>query len=118
MVVFISEFTRDDVGKHLKTDHRETQVIYNGIALSDEEPAPFPLPTERKFLLSIGKFHSRKNLLSLVRMMTSWRTSPWSSPATTPVPARRRSDHLFASSSLTIGCSRWAGSAKAEEVAL
>jgi len=70
MVVFISEFTRDDVGKHLKTDHRETQVIYNGIALSDEEPAPFPLPTERRFLLSIGKFHSRKNLLSLVRMMT------------------------------------------------
>jgi len=70
IVVFISEFTRNDVRKHLKADHRETRVIYNGIALSDEEPAPFPLPTERRFLLSIGKFHPRKNLLSLVRMMT------------------------------------------------
>jgi len=70
MVVFISEFTRDDVGKHLKTDHRETQVIYNGIALADVEPVPFPLPTASRFLLSIGKFHSRKNLLSLVKMMT------------------------------------------------
>jgi len=70
VVVFVSEFTRDDAGKHLKTGHRETQVIYNGIALTDEGPVPFPLPTERKFLLSIGKFHPRKNLLPLVKMMT------------------------------------------------
>jgi glycosyltransferase involved in cell wall biosynthesis len=67
--VFISEFTRSDVGKHLRIDHRNTRVICNGIALSGEEPLPLPLPTERKFLLSIGKFHPRKNLLSLVRMM-------------------------------------------------
>lgn len=70
VVVFISEFTRDDVGKLLKTDHRKTRVIYNGIALSDVESAPLPLPTQGRFLLSIGKFHPRKNLLPLVRMMS------------------------------------------------
>ena len=71
VIVFVSEFTRNDVQRHLKTDHRETRVIYNGIALAEEEPDPVPLPTEKRFLLSIGKFHYRKNLLSLVRMMAS-----------------------------------------------
>ena len=69
IITFISNFTRDDVVKHLNIESKKTYVIPNGVALSDVRPKKIMLPTNKKFFFSLGKFHSKKNLHLLIKMM-------------------------------------------------
>lgn len=68
VVTFISEFARTDVLNNFKLDINKTQIIYNGIALGDEEKEPSFIPT-KKFLFTMGTVLPKKNFHVLVEMM-------------------------------------------------
>ncbi len=68
IVTFISEFARTDVLKQFKLDINKTQIIYNGISLTDKSLTPNFVPT-KKFLFTIGTVLPKKNFHVLIDMM-------------------------------------------------
>lgn len=67
-VVFISEFTRNEVLKTFKIDAAKIQVIYNGISLGEKTEAPAIVPT-KPFLFSCGTVLPKKNFHVLIDML-------------------------------------------------
>ncbi|PQB04730.1 glycosyltransferase family 4 protein [Aureitalea marina] len=72
IIVFISEFARQDTLTHFDLIGIQHEVVYNGNTINDPEvPAeyvPEILP-DLPYLYSIGDFSERKNFKSLVKMM-------------------------------------------------
>lgn len=76
-IIAISEQTRQDIIKFLKTDERKVTVVYQGCHQSfKEKPAEdflekvrskFNLP--KQFVLNVGTVEDRKNLLNLVKAL-------------------------------------------------
>lgn len=67
-IVYISNFTKNEVQKRLATKTTSSMVIYNGISLphSSQEPSYHP---KKKFLFAIGTVLPKKNFHSLIPMM-------------------------------------------------
>lgn len=70
-VTFISEFTRQEVLSEFKLDPNKTQVIYNGISLTNISEAPKIKPL-LPFFFSVGTVLPKKNfhvLIDLLKIM-------------------------------------------------
>ena len=70
-IVFISEFTRNDVLTHFPTD-KPNEVVYNGVEFgnpSSERKPSLPFGQESKFLFSIGQIRPKKNFHVLLDAM-------------------------------------------------
>lgn len=70
-VTFISEFTRQEVLSEFKLDPKNTQVIYNGISLTNISEAPKIKP-QLPFFFSVGTVLPKKNfhvLIDLLKIM-------------------------------------------------
>ena len=70
-VIFISNFTKNDVLSHFQID-KPTRVIYNGVEFgnpaSGRKPA-LPFADDRKFLFTIGQIRQKKNFHVLLDAM-------------------------------------------------
>ena len=72
IIVFISEFAREDTLAHFDLEGIQLEVIYNGNTIDTTDLPSDYLPTvnpDLPYLYSIGDFSKRKNFKSLVRMM-------------------------------------------------
>lgn len=70
-IVFISDFTRNDVLSHFPTD-TPNEVVYNGVEFGnpkDERRPDLPFADDRKFLFSIGQIRQKKNFHVLLDAM-------------------------------------------------
>lgn len=72
-IVYISEFTKQEVQKEFIIDNRTKQkVIYNGVSLADEDQLvleKIKLPTNAPYLFTIGTVVPKKNFHVLIDMM-------------------------------------------------
>lgn len=72
-ITYISEFTKNEVQKNFIIDEKTIQrVIYNGVSLNACEIATqekIQLPTNNKYLFSIGTVVPKKNFHVLIEMM-------------------------------------------------
>ncbi|MGL5318738.1 MAG: glycosyltransferase family 4 protein [Bacteroidales bacterium] len=61
-LVAISEFAKQDALKHLRTENKPFDVIYNGCTFYDGNPTDYPVyKPERKFLFTVGTILPKKN---------------------------------------------------------
>ena len=69
-IVAISEFTKQDILKHLTIGDKPISVIYNGCAAPQlfPETSPFYLP-EKPFLFALGTINSKKNFHVLIPLL-------------------------------------------------
>lgn len=70
-IVFISNFTRNDVLTNFPTD-KPNEVVYNGVEFGDpssERKPALPFGDDRKFLFSIGQIRQKKNFHVLLDAM-------------------------------------------------
>lgn len=70
-IIFISNFTRNDVLTHFPTD-KPNEVVYNGVEFgnpADERKPELPFGNDRKLLFSIGQIRQKKNFHVLLDAM-------------------------------------------------
>lgn len=65
-VLVVSEFTKSEIKRVLKSDTSKVHVVHNGIDLDDTGFQPEPLPTTELFILSMGNIKPHKNFATLV----------------------------------------------------
>lgn len=65
VVTFISKFTQTEVENNFNLEGKKTEVIYNGISLTNKSDRPEVVPTT-KFLFAIGTVLPKKNFHVLV----------------------------------------------------
>ena len=65
IVTFISEFTKQEVENNFNLTGKQTQVIYNGISLTQVATIP-PLIPDSKFIFAIGTVLPKKNFMVLI----------------------------------------------------
>ncbi|QJD77046.1 glycosyltransferase family 4 protein [Spirosoma rhododendri] len=71
-LVCISEFTKNDVLTHCRTDDKPIYVIYNGVdPVPSGETKPVDYQPDRPFLLGIGYLNAKKNFHVLLPLLTS-----------------------------------------------
>lgn len=76
-IVFISNFTKNDVLEHFPTE-KPNEVIYNGVEFGNpesERKPSLPFADDRKFLFSIGQIRQKKNfhvLLDAMKLMPEY----------------------------------------------
>lgn len=70
-IVFISNFSKNDVLSHFHTD-KPYEIVYNGVEFGDpksERKPQLPFADDRKFIFSIGQIRQKKNFHVLLDAM-------------------------------------------------
>lgn len=72
-LIAVSQFTKEDLQKHLKIPSEKISIVYNGVD-SDFIHAPSPVPSllkrfniPSKFILTVAPFEERKNLRTMIK---------------------------------------------------
>lgn len=65
VITFISEFTKSEVEKNFNLKNKRTDIIYNGISLTNSSKAPTIIP-DGKIIFSVGTVLPKKNFHVLV----------------------------------------------------
>ena len=73
-IVTVSQFSKDDIVKHYKTDHGKIDVIYNGVkevfrplSINEKESIKEKFTDGKEFFLYVGAIQPRKNLVNLLK---------------------------------------------------
>ncbi len=69
-ITCISNFTLEDVRKHLSLQNKKVKVIYNGVSVPniDEQNSSFNIP-KSKYILSLGVIAPKKNIHTIVPLL-------------------------------------------------
>ena len=70
VITAISNYTKEQIEKHIKLKNKQIYVIHNGVELKKpDKEKPIKALLNTKFFFSIGVFQSKKNFHTLVEML-------------------------------------------------